>query len=93
MATHELKCWPEFFDAVADGRKTFEVRKADRDFRLGDVLVLREWQPAHTEKWSLRKLPDRYTGREVRAVVTYILAGTGIEPGYVCMGIRLEAQP
>jgi hypothetical protein len=44
---HDLKVWTEFFDAILDGRKTFEVRNArDRCFAVGDVLRLREWTPA-----------------------------------------------
>ncbi len=43
MKVHELKTWPESFRAVRAGAKTHEVRKNDRDFRVGDVLVLWEW--------------------------------------------------
>jgi hypothetical protein len=42
---HTLKTWPEHFDEVIAGRKTFEIRIHDRDYRIGDVLVLREWAP------------------------------------------------
>jgi hypothetical protein len=63
MKTHELKTWPEFFKAVASGAKTFEVRRDDRDFEVGDSLVLREW---NQDK-------EQYTGRRVERVVTYIL--------------------
>jgi len=41
MQTHELKCWPTYFDAVARGEKTFEVRKNDRFFQQGDTVVLK----------------------------------------------------
>ncbi len=80
MTTHDLKTWPEFFDAIKSGDKTFELRKDDRGFRAGDFLRLKEWLP--TDK--------RYTGREITAQVTYIMAGPsfGIERDHVCMAIK-----
>lgn len=83
---HELKTWPEFFDAIVGGDKPFEVRWNDRGFKVGDVLRLREWDPRHS--W--------YTGREERRRVTYVLANQafGIEAGFVCMGLAiLSAAP
>jgi len=46
MQFHELKTWPDPFDAVFSGQKTAELRLDDRRFAIGDVLVLREWDPA-----------------------------------------------
>lgn len=43
---HELKTWPLYFEAVANGSKTFEIRKNDRDFKADDVLVMCEYEPA-----------------------------------------------
>jgi hypothetical protein len=63
--THELKSWPEYFKPVQDGRKTFELRRDDRDFAVGDVLLMREWDPERKE----------YTGNEIRRSVTYVLRG------------------
>jgi len=41
-----LKCWPENFDAIVEGRKKAEIRDtADRDFRVGDLLELVRWDP------------------------------------------------
>lgn len=42
---HELKTWSPFFEAIANEEKTFEVRRNDRDFQVGDILLLREWDP------------------------------------------------
>jgi hypothetical protein len=78
--THELKTWPEYFDAVFERKKTFEVRKNDRDFEVGDILILRRFDP------SLGAFTGGLCGREV----TYILQGGqfGIEPGHVVLGLR-----
>lgn len=78
MATHELKTWPQYFEGVYQGRKGFEFRKNDRDYKVGDTLVLQEWFPK--EEW--------YSGREVKVSVTYILQDfPGIEPGYCILSI------
>jgi hypothetical protein len=64
---HELKIWPEYFAAVADGRKTFEVRVNDRGFQAGDSVKLREYgSKGFTE--SLR-----YTGRSLWFRIGYVL--------------------
>lgn len=78
--THELKTWPVYYGAVACGDKPFEVRKADRDFKVGDLLFLREWCPE-------RKV---YTGASLIRSVTYVLKGGqfGIEPGHVVLGLN-----
>jgi hypothetical protein len=64
---HELKTWPEYFQAVIDGTKTFEHRVNDRGFKNGDTLHLREYDPA----------TKTYTGRECKRLVTYCLGVGG----------------
>ncbi len=66
---HDLKTWPEAFQAMWDGWKTFEVRKDDRHYVVGDCLHLREWVP------SLSPRHERYTGRWINALVTYKVPG------------------
>jgi hypothetical protein len=76
---HELKTWPMYFDAIVSGQKTFEMRKADRDFTIGDTLWLRDWSPV-----------AGYSGREIEVDVTYVLQDAehfGLMKGFVCMGI------
>lgn len=45
MKEHELKIWPEQFEAVKSGIKRFEFQKNDRDFQVGDLLRLRKFYP------------------------------------------------
>jgi len=60
----ELKIWPDYFDAVKDRRKNFVFREVrDRDFNVGDVLILREYDPRTLD----------YTGRVCRRPITYCL--------------------
>lgn len=77
--THDLKTWPQFYAAVADGSKPFEARENDRQFNVGDTLNLREWDPATRE----------YTGRSTQRRVSYVLQGGafGIERGHCIMGL------
>ena len=42
---HEIKIDTKFYARVADGQKTFEIRKNDRDYQVGDVLCMREYDP------------------------------------------------
>lgn len=43
---HELKIWPEYYERVADGTKTFEIRdNSDRGFQTGDIVRLLEFNP------------------------------------------------
>ncbi|EED1975124.1 DUF3850 domain-containing protein, partial [Listeria monocytogenes] len=40
---HDLKILPIYFAEVVAKRKTFEIRKNDRDFCVGDMVRLKEW--------------------------------------------------
>lgn len=83
MTVHELKTIPPHFGEVAAGAKTFEVRKADRDFKVGDYLSLREYRP------ELACGRGDFTGNHVTRVIKHILRGGqfGIEDGYVVLSI------
>lgn len=91
MTEHKLKTWPNYWDAVARGDKTFEVRRDDRGFQRGDVLVLQKYEIGygyHTEDGS------RFKVKELRRRVTWILTGGqfGIEAGHVVMGLADDAK-
>ena len=81
VGIHVLKTWTEYFEAVYAGHKTFEIRKDDRGFQVGDTLILRDWD----------RNEGNYTGRKLEVEVTYITDGGTLgclTPGQVCMGIR-----
>ena len=48
MKSHELKTWVGPFEAIWAKQKHHEIRENDRDFKVGDQLILREFD-AHAE--------------------------------------------
>jgi Domain of unknown function (DUF3850) len=82
MTEHVLKTLEPYWEAVACGAKTFEVRRDDRGFQRGDILVLRCTQAKTGAGFD----------KEVRKRIGYILPGGqfGIEPGYVVMALQDE---
>lgn len=78
---HKLKILSKYYEAILQGKKTFEVRKDDRPFQEGDTLLLEECVT-----------PDGcgYTGREMKVEVTYILRDSEyVKDGYCIMGIKI----
>jgi hypothetical protein len=53
---HYLKTWTPFFNDVKSGIKQFEVRKNDRDYEVGDTLILEDFNPS-TEKYTGAWIP------------------------------------
>lgn len=84
---HELKTHPQYFSMVFAGTKKFEVRKNDRNYQLGDELLLKEFVPKGYYEDGLND--DKYTGRILHRRIDYILIGGqfGVEPGYVVMSL------
>lgn len=59
---HELKCWPEHFQATWVGDKTFEIRRNDRNFKERDEVELQEYDPNDSD----------FTGRSITGFITYL---------------------
>jgi hypothetical protein len=78
MTEHRLKTWPKHFNDILCGLKTFEVRRDDRGFQVGDTLILEEYDRTR-----------KYSGRYLTRKVTHLLRGGefGIEEGHVVMSI------
>jgi hypothetical protein len=66
VKVHELKCWPTEFEAVKYGRKDFEIRRDDRGFSEGDIVILREYRVTEeTSEEHGRSWPAGYSGRDL----------------------------
>ena len=80
MTVHKLKIEPRYFAAVMNGTKPFEIRKNDRNYKVGDFLALEEWV----------QKDQQYTGRRTARGVTYVLSDSVfLTHGYVALGIEL----
>jgi Domain of unknown function (DUF3850) len=86
MKTHRLKIWPQWFDAVRRGVKSYEIRKDDRNFNVGDDVMLEEFNPAVSER----------SGRILHRRIVYISRGEdaeafGLRDGYCVLGLEKES--
>jgi len=82
VKTHELKCWPEPFDATWGGAKPYEIRVDDRDYAVGDQLHLKRWDPKAAV----------FTGKEILVRISYMSKGGtwGLPVGYCVLGLERE---
>ena len=78
MKVHELKTVQPYYDKIVSGKKRFEYRKNDRDFQIGDVLCLKEYNYAY----------DSFTGNSVIVKVLDLLKDfDGLNPDYCILSI------
>ena len=85
MTIHKLKLNAAYYDDSASGIKTFEIRKNDRDFKVGDILEY---------VWSSLEGRGAYTGAVHWKVITYILNDKEyLHDGYVCLAVSPIAEP
>lgn len=80
--THAVKIEPRFYRMAINGLKPYEIRFNDRDYRVGDYLVLNEWDAEKKE----------YTNKTALFEIVSVLNSEdfpdGINPGYVVLGLR-----
>ena len=80
MKQHMLKCHPEYFEAIKNGTKNFECRYNDRNYKVGDELLLREYDPE-----------QGYSTRCIVRKIVYILSDfIGLKEGYVVLALTAE---
>lgn len=76
---HELKCKPEYFRTLSTQSRNYDIRKADRDYRVTDSLYIREYAPVMG-----------YTGRHIYRRITHILKESpGLDKNYIILSLSL----
>lgn len=84
--THVVKIREEFADAVLSGAKSFELRENDRGYQKFDLLKF-----VVVTKEGLRNFTHKLNDKTF--MITYVLNGWGLKPGYVALAIKkVEVQ-
>lgn len=92
MTEYKVKSWSPFFQAIKRGDKLHDLRdKRDRDYKVGDILVLQEYMP----------FEGQYTGDEVKVKVTYItsndtpcaFSSSALDRDYCILSLKLLEEP
>jgi hypothetical protein len=80
MARHTIKCKPEFFQPLLEGLKNNEVRENDRDYQVGDILTIKEFDP---------RTQAGYTGRQTMRLVMHVLRDfPAVDSKYVVLSLK-----
>jgi ASC-1-like (ASCH) protein len=94
--THHLKLHSDYFKDVKSGLKTFEIRKNDRDYQVGDRLILHLWHKTYAKiigkdksDIKLIKETSEANADKLTAKITY-LTDYQQKIGYVVLGIEVE---
>lgn len=78
ITVHQIRCAAMFFEDKLKGIKAFELRKNDRNYKVGDIIEEMEFKDG------------RNTGRAIREEIIYMLEDyTGLEEGYCILGTRI----
>lgn len=86
MITHVVKSWPNFFIPIEEGTRHHELRLNDRNYQVGDKLLLQEYLPDE----------QKYTGRDLTVKITSItsreipcaVSGSGLDDEYCILSIE-----
>ena len=79
METHRLKIKSERYIHIINGAKTAETRYNDRNYQVGDVLMLNEIDEH-----------SNFTGNSCQVVVTHILDDSEyFKTGYVMLSFHM----
>ena len=79
---HYIKLNINFADSVSDGQKCFEIRKNDRGYKKGDLVVFKPVDDARNSVYHpiINKVYE----------ITYVISGWGLKDGYCVFGIKKQ---
>ena len=80
MKLHLLKSYPYNFQMVVDKTMSFQLRFADRDYQVDDLIFLEEYSG-----------DTGYTGRTQLSKINNVIIGDGLEDGYVILNMELRS--
>lgn len=87
MKLHELKIKHEYLIDVSLGRKTFELRKNDRDYQVGDLIHFIDIKEDDTSKFRI----EPYVDENQLYRITYVLKDVekyGLDKDYCILAIK-----
>lgn len=89
MTTHRLKVLIKYADAIMNGTKTFEIRKNDRNFKVGDNIVFK----VVTDEGISTETSVRHPLNGATYRIDYILDDfEGLAQKYVALAISKEGE-
>jgi len=82
---HELKIEQKYFIRINEGSKTFEIRKNDRDYQVGDTIQFLPLEcevHKYGEELRMQKITPCFN-----YIITYVHQGFGMNATYCVLGI------
>jgi hypothetical protein len=87
---HHLKSWPQYFRPIKEGKRTHELRRNDRNFEVGDFILLEEFDP----------VTQKYTGDRCKVEITSMtstsqpcaMSSEALDPAFCILSIRRVAE-
>lgn len=77
---HKIKCFQDRFIPIKMGKCKVDIRFNDRNYKIGDILILQEGYPSINE--------FIYTGNTITAEITHS-STYGVKDGFVALSLEL----
>ena len=93
MKLHELKIQHKYLIDITIGKKTFELRKNDRDYKVGDLIRFIDiWEDNEATKSAIKEAHlEPYINNNTLYRITYVLKNVekyGLDKDYCILAIK-----